>query len=65
MPMVIDKVCGQCGSTNIWVDAAAVWCVTKQTWVLESLFDHTECGECCSRTQPKDEILETSIIESK
>ena len=58
----MDKVCENCGSPDIWVDATAVWCVTFQTWVLDKVFDHTECNEC-GETEAMD--LETNITESK
>ena len=58
----MDKVCEQCRSPNIWVDATAVWCVTLQTWVLDQLFDHTECTECGGETHALD--LKTNITES-
>jgi hypothetical protein len=37
-------VCGHCGSTNVAVDAWAVWDFAKQAWVLGPMMDHQHCG---------------------
>jgi hypothetical protein len=32
--MKIEKVCGTCGSVEVWIDALAEWDVDTQLWEL-------------------------------
>ena len=43
----IKKVCANCGSEDVWVDAVAAWDVENQGWELASTFlEHAVCVEC-------------------
>jgi hypothetical protein len=44
--MKIEKVCGTCGSVEVWVDALAEWDVDTQSWELGSTFDNSWCRDC-------------------
>ncbi len=45
---VIDYRCASCGSGDIAFDAAAVWDVERQGFVLSSTYDHCACtSEVC------------------
>jgi len=57
--MAFKKVCKECGSDDIWADAAAEWCVDSQAWVLGSTFDHVECRKCDGRTEALDVHVNT------
>ena len=41
-----DYICSECGSDFILWDATASWSTDKQKFMLESTYDHCECGEC-------------------
>ena len=43
----IKKVCANCGSENVWVDATAAWDVENQGWELAfTSLDHAVCADC-------------------
>lgn len=43
----VRKVCPNCGSENVTVDAHASWNVEKQDWELGEVFAETAlCNEC-------------------
>ena len=59
--MKIEKVCGTCGSVDVWVDAMAEWDVETQSWELGSTFDYSWCRDCVGETNIiNQEIKETS-----
>lgn len=45
-----QPVCTHCGSSEVLLDAYAVWDMEKQAWVLQNTFDAAVCeicdGEC-------------------
>ena len=44
-----DVHCIQCGGTNINVDASVVWCVDKQEFEVEQVWEKgAYCGDCDS-----------------
>lgn len=46
----INKVCGHCGSADVWTDANAEWNPDLQDWVLLNVFDNAYCEECSEET---------------
>ena len=40
------KVCAACGSDEVFLDAWAVWNISKQEWVLDETFPNAFCREC-------------------
>jgi hypothetical protein len=44
--MKIKKVCEECGSDNVYVEAYAEWDVDAQAWVLATKFDNCYCSSC-------------------
>ena len=49
--MKIEKVCGTCGSVEVWVDALAEWDVDTQSWELGTTFgDNSWCRDCDAET---------------
>ena len=48
--MKIEKVCGTCGSVEVWIDALAEWDVDTQSWELGSTFDNSWCRDCDAET---------------
>ena len=43
---MIKKVCENCGSENVMIDAYAAWCEEQQKWELHSVYDHGFCDDC-------------------
>lgn len=39
-------LCGECGSNNVRADGALAWSVTRQDWVLMSVYDDMSCEAC-------------------
>ncbi len=56
-PAEIRKVCATCGSTDIKVDAWAMWDEATQQWVLEDTYEHTYCCDCEGQCSIKDEEI--------
>ena len=47
----IKKVCGSCGSEDVWADANATWDVKTQQWTLLNVWDNNSwCEECDGET---------------
>ena len=44
--MTTHKICRDCGSENIRVDAYGSWDSEKGDWILHSVYDETCCMEC-------------------
>lgn len=44
--MKIKKVCSECGSEDVLVDAYASWNYGKQKYELDSTYDNTFCNNC-------------------
>ena len=42
----IIKVCGECGSENVFHDAVFLWDLMSQRWVLGELFNYAFCKDC-------------------
>jgi hypothetical protein len=47
--MKIEKVCGTCGSVEVWVDAWQSGTLT-QSWEIGSTFDNRWCRDCDAET---------------
>jgi hypothetical protein len=57
--MKIEKVCGTCGSVEVWVDA--YWRNGTLTLSLGSTFDNSWCRDCDAETNIiNQEIKETT-----
>ena len=48
--MKIEKVCGTCGSVEVWIDALAEWDVDTQSWELCATYDASWCAVCDAET---------------
>jgi hypothetical protein len=59
------RVCTECGSTDVWWDATAVWSDEDQMLVLESTFDMTYCNNCDGECSVKDVVLEEKKDEDE
>ena len=44
--MKIKKVCSDCGSTDVKLDAWAIWDYEKQEWILDDVFPNSWCEAC-------------------
>lgn len=55
----VNKVCKECGGTDVAKDAYAVWLVDDQKWGLGSFYDYEYCHDCEEETT----ILEVSLEE--
>ena len=44
--MKITKVCKECGSEQVMLDAWAAWDVDKQEWTLYDVFPDSWCETC-------------------
>lgn len=54
------KVCGHCGSEDVFVDANAVWDASKQEWVLGNYLGDTEdafCRSCDAQQAVVDKVV--------
>lgn len=47
----INIICAVCGSADILKDAYAKWDTEKQEWVLQNVFDNTDCNICEGETK--------------
>lgn len=54
----VRKVCGECGSERVVIDAWAVWDVDKQDWVLDDILDNEYCRDCECETRIEAEEIE-------
>lgn len=55
---MIYKVCGNCGSDEVCVDASAAWCVENQMWELADTYSHAWCNsEECDGNPTRDRTL--------
>ena len=55
----IEKVCPECGSDSVIMDASAEWCASEQQWVLASTHEGAACGECgWTGDQLEDRVIE-------
>ena len=39
-------ICAHCASENVSLDAAVVFCVNSQSWVIGSIYDAAFCQDC-------------------
>jgi len=51
----VEKVCKNCGSDRVLVDAHAEWDVDTQQWELVHTYDHSFCKDCDSETTIVDQ----------
>ena len=59
--MKIKKVCEECGSDNVTINANAEWDVETQSWELLSTYEHSWCSDCYDDINIIDqEIKETT-----
>jgi len=53
-----NKVCSQCGSDDVFLDASAKWDIHTQQWVLDEVTEPTSensfCNECSDSTTLHD-----------
>lgn len=47
----VKVVCKTCGGDQIYKDAMAMWDIEKQDWVLQTVYDHTDCADCDGECQ--------------
>ena len=62
---IVDYVCDECGSENIYKDATATWSVAHQRMVLASTQDNGWCEDCGyeSGSGVGKEIIVDELIE--
>lgn len=63
----LKKMCGHCGSTDVWVDAKAYWNFGEQKWKLDDAFpDNAFCNVCGGETTVKEtELLNPDDIRKE
>ncbi len=59
----VQKVCTKCGSTDVRLDAWAVWNTDTQQWELEQTFDQAYCNGCEGDTSIEDEAIEPENLD--
>ncbi len=50
----VVKVCGHCGSSEVTSDAAAVWDVGAQDWLMSDVHCNTDCQRCMCESSLDD-----------
>ena len=48
------QACEECGSTDVSVDACAVWSEQEQAWELSAVFDNAYCNNCEGETHIRE-----------
>lgn len=56
-PPVYDKICYECGSSDVLADAYAVWNLELQMWEIASVYDKESfCNACDGETRIVDDV---------
>ena len=55
----VTYICGECGSSDVLMDAWAEWDARAQEWVLHDTLTNSFCGRCDGETRLIEIELET------
>jgi hypothetical protein len=61
-PKLLIMVCSDCGSTDVFRDAGAVWNVEKQDWELGTVYDQGFCNNCAETGDSMHSIDEVEAV---